>query len=119
MVYTVQLLAPNAQTYNSALAHLRTVPGVDRVDQLNIVVGDISNFNVVFRGDLETLQSILAGRGWGVEASGSGLRMFPPRGVINTTPRPLQPPPQPADPQSNGAAPAPAPAPVAAPGQPQ
>jgi hypothetical protein len=55
---------------------------------------------------------VLAGRGWGVEASGSGLRMFPPRGVINTSPRPLQPPAQPdntAEPQSNGSATAPAP----------
>ncbi|MDQ3471465.1 MAG: hypothetical protein M3428_03665, partial [Pseudomonadota bacterium] len=93
VVYTVQLVAPNAQTYNSALAHLRTVPGVARVDQINIVVGAVSNFTVVYRGDLESLRSILAGRGWGAEVTGNGLRMFPPRGVINTTPQPLQPPP--------------------------
>ncbi|MBA3526361.1 MAG: heavy-metal-associated domain-containing protein [Pseudomonadota bacterium] len=113
VVYTVQIVAPNALTYNSALAHLRTVPGVARVDQLNIVIGDVSNFNVVYRGDINTLRSILAGRGWGVEVTGNGLRMFPPRGVINTTPQPLRPPPgEPAnsvEPQSNTVSPAPAP----------
>lgn len=107
VVYTVQVVAPDAQTYNSALAHLRTVPGVTRVDQLNIAIGDVSNFTVSYRGDLDTLRSVLAGRGWGVAATGNGLRMFPPRGVINTTPQPLQPPPEPTntvEPPSNTSA---------------
>ncbi len=111
VVYTVQVSAPNAQTYNSALAHLRTVPGVARVDQINIAIGDISNFTVFYRGDIDTLRSVLAARGWGVEATGNGLRMFPPRGVINTTPQPLQPPPEP----TNTVQPPPSPAPAATP----
>ena len=114
VVYTVQLLAPNAQTYNSAIAHLRTVPGVTRVDQINIAVGDISNFTVFFRGDIDTLRSILAGRGWGVESTGGGLRMFVRQGVINPAPTPLRPPQQPQpqpqppqpQPQANTVAPA-------------
>ena len=113
VVYTVQVVAPNAQTYNSALAHLRTVPGVTRVDQINIAVGDVSNFTVVYRGDLQALGSILAGRGWGVVSTGGGLRMFVRPGVINTTPTPLGPPPQqpatPPEPQTNTVSPAPAP----------
>ena len=112
VVYSVQLLAPNAQTYNSALAHLRTVPGVARVDQVNIAVGAVSNFTVFYRGDLETLRSTLAGRGWGVESTGGGLRMFVRQGVINTTPTPVRPPPDNSStvqPQTNTTAPSPQP----------
>jgi hypothetical protein len=112
VVYSVQLLAPNAQTYNSALAHLRTVPGVARVDQVNIAVGAVSNFTVFYRGDLETLRSTLAGRGWGVESTGGGLRMFVRQGVINTTPTPVRPPPDTSNtvqPQTNTTAPSPQP----------
>jgi hypothetical protein len=119
--YTVQLVAPNAQTYNSALAHLRTVPGVTSVNQVNIAVGAVSNFNVTYRGDIETLRSILAGRGWGVEASGNVLRMFPPRGVINTSPQPVGPQPQPAPqppPQPQPQPPPQSPPPAAPPGSP-
>ncbi|HYI42139.1 MAG TPA: hypothetical protein VD768_00745, partial [Sphingomicrobium sp.] len=76
-------------------------------------LGAVSNFNVHYRGDLETLRSILAGRGWGVESTGSGLRMFVRQGVINPTPTPVRPLPQPpansTDPQTNSAIPAPAP----------
>jgi hypothetical protein len=118
VVYSVQVVAPNPQTYNSALAHLRTVPGVARVDQLNIAIGDVSNFNVIYRGDVGTLRSVLAGRGWTVEATANGLRMLPPRGVINTTPQQLRPPPGPTntvEPPATNTTPQPAPTPGAAP----
>ena len=77
--YQVQVVAPNAVTYNSALAHLRAVPGVTMVQQVNIALGDVSNFFVAYRGDLNSLRSVLVSRGWGVDIVGSQLRMYVPR----------------------------------------
>lgn len=77
--YGVQVVAPNAATYNSALAHLRAVPGVTRVQQVNIALGDVSSFFVAYRGDLNSLRSVLVSRGWGVDMVGSQLRMYVPR----------------------------------------
>jgi hypothetical protein len=76
--YEVAVAAPNAATYNSAIAHLRAVPGVDRVEQVNIALGGTSYFFVTYRGDLGTLRSILVSRGWGVDVGGGQLRMYVP-----------------------------------------
>ena len=104
VAYRVGVTAPNAATYNSALAHLRAVPGVDRVEQVNIALGDTSYFYVSYRGDLATLRSILASRGWGADVSGGQLRLF----VLQQQPaRPQPQPPQPATPPvTNGVQPA-------------
>jgi hypothetical protein len=72
----VQVVTPNAATYNSALAHLRAVPGVDLVQQVNIGIGDTSYFYVTYRGDLSTLRSIMMSRGWGADISGGQLRVY-------------------------------------------
>ena len=90
--YQVGVTAPNAATYNSALAHLRAVPGVDRVEQVNIALGGTSYFFITYRGDLGTLRSILASRGWGVDIGGGQLRMYVPAPKPAT---PAQPQPQP------------------------
>jgi hypothetical protein len=74
--YQVAVLTPNAATYNSALAHLRAVPGVSLVQQVNIGIGDTSYFYVTYRGDLVTLRSILMARGWGVDIGGGQLKMY-------------------------------------------
>jgi len=79
----VAVAAPNSVTYNSALAHLRAVPGVTAVQQVNIALGSVSNFFVSYRGDVNSLRSILAARGWGVEVVGGGLRMY----VLRPTPQ--------------------------------
>jgi hypothetical protein len=76
--YQVGVAAPSAATYNSAIAHLRAVPGVDRVEQVNIALGGTSYFFITYRGDLGTLRSILVSRGWGVDVSGGQLRMYVP-----------------------------------------
>jgi hypothetical protein len=90
--YQVGVTAPNAATYNSALAHLRAVPGVTGVQQVNIALGDTSYFYVTYKGELGKLRSILAARGWGVDVVGGGLRMYVPR------PAPATPAPQPQQP---------------------
>jgi hypothetical protein len=77
--YQVAVVTPNAATYNSALAHLRAVPGVDLVQQVNIGIGDTSYFYVTYRGEPSTLRSILMSRGWGVDISGGQLKMYVPR----------------------------------------
>lgn len=100
--FQVQVVAPNAETYNSAFAHLRAAPGVQNVDQVNIALGNISNFIVSYRGDLNSLRSVLVSRGWAVDTVGGQLRMSVPR------PSPAQPAPEPqAPPPSNTVQPAP------------
>jgi len=100
--YQVGVTAPNAATYNSALAHLRAVPGVDRVEQVNIALGGTSYFFITYRGDLGTLRSILASRGWGVDVAGGQLRMYVPVPKPATPAQP-QPAPQPTN-NTTGAA---------------
>jgi hypothetical protein len=90
--YQVGVTAPNAATYNSALAHLRAVPGVERVEQVNIALGGTSYFFITYRGELGTLGRILVSRGWGVDLGGGQLRMFVP---TPKPPTPTEPQPQP------------------------
>ncbi|HEU5482038.1 MAG TPA: heavy-metal-associated domain-containing protein [Sphingomicrobium sp.] len=92
--YQVQVLAPNSETYNSALAHLRAVPGVTMVQQVNIALGDVSNFFVAYRGSLGSLRAVLVSRGWGADIVGNQLRMYVPR------PAPATPAPQPQAPSN-------------------
>jgi hypothetical protein len=87
--FQVGVVAPNAATYNSALAHLRAVPGVDKVEQVNIALGGTSYFFVTYRGDIGTLRSILVSRGWGVDSAGGQLRMYVPA-AKPATPAPAQ-----------------------------
>ncbi|QIL02261.1 heavy-metal-associated domain-containing protein [Sphingomonas sinipercae] len=107
--FQVQVVTPNAPTYNSALAHLRTVPGVSSVGQINIGIGNISNFNVAYRGNLQTMRAILVARGWGVDITGETLRMYVVRPAApapsaqpgSTAPNSPQPQPQPQPPATN------------------
>jgi hypothetical protein len=99
----VGVAAPNAATYNSAFAHLRAVPGVTSVQQINIALGNTSFFNVTYRGTVNSLRSVLASRGWGVDVVGTQLRMY----VIRPTPTPATPAPQPQNPAENSVQPEP------------
>jgi hypothetical protein len=87
--YQVAVVTPNAATYNSALAHLRAVPGVTLEQQVNIGIGDTSYFYVTYAGDLSTLRSIMVSRGWGADISGGQLKVY----VRAPTPVPQQQPP--------------------------
>ena len=94
--YQVAVVTPNAATYNSALAHLRAVPGVSLVQQVNIGIGDTSYFYVTFAGDLSKLRSIMVSRGWGADISGGQLRVY-----VRTPAPAAQPKPQPQTAPSN------------------
>ena len=87
--YRVGVVTPNAATYNSALAHLRAVPGVTLVQQVNIGLGDTSYFYVTYAGDLSTLRSVMVSRGWGADIAGGQLKVYVR--APTTTPQQQQP----------------------------
>ena len=94
-VYQVQIVAPNVQVYNFAMAHLRTIGGVQQVNPIAINPSGTSYVHVTFRGDLASLRSALAARGWNVQQSGYILRITS-GGQPPPPPPAQQPPPQPA-----------------------
>ena len=72
----ISITAMDAVTYNSAYAHLRTIPGMQSVSPINVAIGNVSNFAVSYRGNVDTLRAALAARGWGVDTTGGGLRLY-------------------------------------------
>jgi len=101
--YQVQIVSPDVNIYNFAMAHLRTTSGVQQVVPVAINPGGVSYVNVTYNGDLSVLRALLASRGWSVEQNGYVLRMSssgdkPPSLPPPPQPKP-QPQPQPAQPQ--------------------
>jgi hypothetical protein len=106
--YQVQIVSPDVNIYNFAMAHLRTTGGVQQVVPVSINPGGVSYVNVTYQGNVAGLRTALAARGWNVEQNGYVLRMS----SSGNGPPPIAPPlPQP-QPQQ------PAPAPQATPSQP-
>jgi hypothetical protein len=99
--YQVQIVSPDVNIYNFAMAHIRTTSGVDQVVPVSINPGGVSYVNVTYRGDVSVLRALLASRGWSVEQNGYVLRMASTGGA----PPPLQPPPAPPQPQPQPAQP--------------
>ncbi|NUS99463.1 MAG: heavy-metal-associated domain-containing protein [Sphingomonas sp.] len=102
--YQVQIVSPDVNIYNFAMAHLRTTGGVEQVVPVSINPGGVSYVNVTYRGDLSGLRAGLTARGWNVEQNGYVLRMSSSGGA----PPPVAPPPPP-QPQPPPAQPAQAP----------
>ena len=113
--YQVQIVSPDAQIYNFAVAHIRTLGGVEQAQVMGVNIGGISYVHVGFRGDLATLAGALAGRGWTVENLGGVIRISGNAGPPRAAPpapspaappqqEPTQPPPQqpPGDPPAAG-----------------
>jgi hypothetical protein len=99
--YQVQIVSPQVNVYNFAMAHLRTAPGVQQVVPVSINPGGVSYVNVTYRGDLSALRASLAARGWSVEQNGFILRMS----SNGNAPPPVSPPPPPAPPPAPPAGP--------------
>ena len=97
--YQVQIVSPDVNIYNFAMAHIRTTSGVDQVVPVSINPGGVSYVNVTYRGDVSVLRALLASRGWTVEQNGYVLRMSSGSGGPPALPPPPQPRPQPAPPQ--------------------
>ena len=100
--YQVQIAANNVNTYNFAMAHLRTLPGIDQVIPQSINPSGTSYVLVSYRGSASALAAALAGRGWSADWGGTVVRMS--GGAGPPPPIPLPPP-----------VPTPRPAPVPAP----
>ena len=89
--YQVQIVARDVNTYNFAMAHLRTLGGIEQVTPQAINPSGTSYVLVSFRGNVAALASALSGRGWNVDFGGTVVRMSSASG---SPPAPPPPPPQ-------------------------
>jgi hypothetical protein len=101
--YQVQVTGPDVNSYNFAMAHLRTLPGVVSATPQQINANGTSYILVTYHGDISQLASALLARGWIVESSGTVVKIR----SSSEKPPALPPPPvapQPAQPQTQPAA---------------
>ncbi|MEO7241153.1 MAG: heavy-metal-associated domain-containing protein, partial [Sphingomicrobium sp.] len=110
--YQVQIAAGNVNTYNFAMAHLRTLAGVVQVAPQAINPTGTSYVLVNYRGSISALASALAARGWQTTATGTVVRMSGGAGPPPPLPPPPAPPQQPPPQQPAPAPPRPQPQPA-------
>jgi hypothetical protein len=101
--YQVQIVGNDVTVYNFAMAHLRTLGGVQSAIPQQINPNGTSYVLVTYHGTIAQLAAALTARGWVVDFSGTVVRMHPSGD---------KPPPVPAPAAPAAAAPAPQPAPV-------
>ena len=99
--YQVQVSGGDVSMYNFAMAHLRTLAGVESATPQQINPNGTSYILVKYRGDISQLAGALSARGWAVETAGTVVKMHSSSG------KPPALPPPPVAPQ-----PAPAPQPT-------
>jgi hypothetical protein len=88
--FQVQVVGKNVIFYNFAMAHLRTMPGVQSATPQQINPGGTSYILVTYKGDISQLAAALSARGWVVDAAtGSVVRIH----SDSDKPPPLPPPP--------------------------
>jgi hypothetical protein len=92
--YQVQISGADVNVYNFAMAHLRTLPGLESATPQQINPGGTSYVLVTFHGDISQLASALSARGWAVSIAGTVVTMR----SSSEKPPALPPPPQPATP---------------------
>lgn len=93
--YQVQISGKNVTAYNFAMAHLRTLAGLESATPQLINPGGTSYVLVAFHGEIAQLAAALQARGWTVDYSGTVVHISSP----SNKPPPLPPPPpQPATP---------------------
>ena len=102
--FQVQIIGNDVTVYNFAMAHLRTVGGVDSATPQQINPNGTSYVLVTYHGTIAQLAAALSARGWIVDASGTVIRMHPAGDKPPALPPPPQPVPQPAPVQNSGAA---------------
>ena len=106
--FQVQVTGKNVNFYNFAMAHLRTLTGVDSATLQQINPGGTSYILVTYRGDISQLAAALSARGWIVDFAGTVVR------IHSDTDKPPAMPPPPVQPQPQGATPASQPSQVSA-----
>jgi hypothetical protein len=104
--YQVQVSGKNVNFYNFAMAHLRTLAGVDSATPQQINPGGTSYILVRYRGGIDQLAAALRGRGWIVDSAGTVVRL---RSDSDKPPAMPPPPVQPAPQQATPPTPQPAP----------
>ncbi|MGE5563753.1 MAG: heavy-metal-associated domain-containing protein [Bacillota bacterium] len=75
--FQVQIIGNDVNVYNFAMAHLRTVGGVDSATPQQINPNGTSYVLVSYRGSIAQLAAALSARGWVVDYSGTVIRMHP------------------------------------------
>jgi hypothetical protein len=104
--FQVQVNGNDVNVYNFAMAHLRTLGGIDSATPQQINPNGTSYVLVSYHGSIAQLAAALSARGWVVDYSGTVLRMHP--GGDKPPPIPPPPPPVQATPppvtQNSGAA---------------
>jgi hypothetical protein len=73
--FQIQVSGNNVNFYNFAMAHLRTLPGIQSATPQQINPGGTSYILVQYKGDISQLAAGLSGRGWIVEAAGSVVKI--------------------------------------------
>ncbi|MEO6581302.1 MAG: heavy-metal-associated domain-containing protein [Sphingomicrobium sp.] len=101
--FQVQIAAANVNTYNFAMAHLRTLPGVTQAIPQSINPSGTSYVLVTYSGTGPQLAGALAARGWSTDSSGTVVRMAGGAGPPPPVPQPKPPAPAstPAPPVTN------------------
>jgi hypothetical protein len=97
--YQVQVTGNDVNVYNFAMAHLRTLPGIDSATPQQINMTGTSYVLVNYRGDISQLAAALRARGWIVDYSGTVIRIR----SSSDKPPALPPPPLPAQPAPQAA----------------
>lgn len=103
--FQVQVVGRDVNSYNFAMAHLRTMAGITSASPQQINPGGTSYILVNYTGGIGELGSALSARGWVVEVSGTVVRIRSSGDRPPALPPP-PPPPQPA-PNQNAVQPSP------------
>jgi len=82
-------ISGDVNVYNFAMAHLRTMSGVESASPQQINPGGTSYVLVRYRGDAGALASALSARGWAADAAGTVVRIR----SSSDKPPPIPPPP--------------------------
>ena len=102
--FQVQVTGKNVNFYNFAMAHLRTIGGVESASPQQINPGGTSYIQVSFKGSIGQLAAALAARGWVTEVVGTAVRISSSSDKPPAMPAPPAPPASatpPAQPSSN------------------
>ena len=86
--FQIQIAANNVNTYNFAMAHLRTLPGMDQVIPQSINPSGTSYVLVSYHGTGPALAAALIARGWAADSSGTVVRMSGGAGPPPPIPQP-------------------------------
>lgn len=91
--YQVQVIGNDVTVYNFAMAHLRTLAGVDSATPQQINPNGTSYVLVAYHGTIAQLAAALSARGWIVDFSGTVVHMHPSGNKPPPIPTPPAPPP--------------------------